>query len=167
MNMQTFLRGLLTGITGGSFTSVPPTRRPAAQTPEARARALLLSMLNPKQRRDFERNDSFQFTGSRGTIYELTLGHINNVRWIDSRGQIAGCMCAHPEMYPKLHFSRPLPDEDVVLGQFLSLVTDEREFLSHAVLDWGVLPPAAGLMNKARSRVRRYGDILADFEPWG
>lgn len=168
MNLQAFLRGLLTGITGGGVPQVP-VRRELTQTPEARARKLLLSMLNEKQRRQFECNESFRFTGSHGTTYELTLGHVNNIRWYNKLGKLSGCMCAHPDLYPRhgeldgdgYYRSRkgPLPDEDVVLGQFLALVTDEHEFLSHAVLDWGDLPRPAGMLARARAKIEA-------FEPW-
>jgi hypothetical protein len=116
-----------------------------------RARGLLLSMLDAEQRRSFMAREQFELRGSLGTRYRLRLGHTNNISWLDARGNLGGVLCAHPRLYPGSDGGgydwgvSPLPDEDVVLGQFLGLVTDEREFLSHAVKDWGNWPPPVKL----------------------
>ena len=68
--------------------------------------------------------------GSLGTRYRLRIDHVHNITWFKRSGIAGGYLCAGPEIW----FSNGgyLPDEDYVLGQVLSLVSDEKEFLSHA-----------------------------------
>lgn len=108
---------------------------------KAKARALLLTMLTPTQRRSFERHEYIDVRGSEGTRYRIQLGHVNNVRWFTRFGRHRGTLCAHPEVYLSGRITERLPDEDVVLGQLLALVTDEKEYLSHARKVRGTWPP--------------------------
>lgn len=121
----------------------PSNEASARQTATARAkaRALLLTMLTPTQRKSFERHEHFYVRGSEGTRYRIRLGHVNNVYWYGRFGRHRGTLCAHPEIWIFGRITERLPDEDVVLGQLLALVTDEKEYLSHARKVRGTWPP--------------------------
>lgn len=105
-------------------------------TPQGNALALLMRMLDDAQREDYARLGYFELTGSRGTRYRISRGHIFNVAWLNSAGRTRGSLCAAPDQWPN-GARRPIPDEDLMLGQFLALVTDERAFVRKANLEMG------------------------------
>jgi hypothetical protein len=111
-------------------------------------------MLTPRQRKTFESHEYFDVRGSEGTRYRIRLGHVNNVRWYTRFGRCRGTLCAHPEVYLFGRITERLPDEDVVLGQLLALVTDEKEYLSHARKVRGTWPPC--LNDPLPSRARKF-----------
>lgn len=117
-----------------------------------RAELLLKSMLTPRQWESWEYTRSFECTGSLGTRYRIRGGvhYSYNVCWLNERGYPAGTLCAHPQTYD--YRGRRLPDADLVLGQFLALVTDERAFLRKAN---GTPPPVPH--GRWRHALRRWG----------
>lgn len=82
-----------------------------------RAKALLLSCLNPEQRSMFERENKFRVVGSRGGIYEIRQGRTHNIFKLDLEGRQIEEWCVHVEAY--------LPDCDNMLAQKLDLETNE------------------------------------------
>lgn len=106
-------------------------------TPQGNALALLMRMLDDAQRESYFRSGHFDCTGSLGTRYRIFRGHVNNVIWVDNIGRTRGTLCAAPDQWPHKEARRPLPEEDLMLGQFLALVTDEKAFIRKANLDPG------------------------------
>lgn len=102
---------------------------------EERARQLLLSMLDARQRHDLVTRGGFFVKGSAGFRYFIrTSGRTGNVHWVDWKGQPRGTLCAAPD---------DVPLSDVYVAQKLALETDEREFLRIAIVDAGPPPPWA------------------------
>jgi hypothetical protein len=116
-------------------------------TPEHRARFLLDNMLTTEQRNTWHRLGYIECTGSRGTRYRIRqgAGTRQNVQWLTRFGRIGGTMCAHPRQ-SNLYLTRArreryiedeywydsLPPSDLILGQLLTLVTDEAAFVNVA-----------------------------------
>jgi hypothetical protein len=110
-------------------------------TPGSKALRLLMRMLNDAQRETYARSGYIECTGSLGTRYRIRRGCHYNVTWLDSGGLAGGDLCAAPDRFPR-HGLRELPPEDVLLGQMLSLVSDEKAFLCVANLGCdGKWPP--------------------------
>lgn len=91
------------------------------------ANTLLLSLLDLEQTIEYGLHDRFQFVGSEGTRWELTAyGCEGNIRKLDSDGNYLKGYCCHPEG------AHSLPQADVLIAQYLGLVTDEKGFLDLA-----------------------------------
>lgn len=108
--------------------------------PGGRALSLLMSMLNEQQRATYKVKKYFECVGSLGTRYRIYRGTCYNVSWLDADGHPAGELCAAPERFAGSSY-RELPQEDVILGQLLTLVSDEKVFLRAANLGEGRWPP--------------------------
>jgi hypothetical protein len=114
--------------------------RPYGDAPMGKALLLLMSMLDDTQRETYKRVKYFECVGSLGTRYRIHRGTCYNVSWLDASGEPAGELCAAPNRFVDAT-SRELPQEDVILGQLLTLVADERVFLRAANLGEGRWPP--------------------------
>lgn len=94
-------------------------------TAKARARRLLVSMLNPDQRKELEEKNHFHLTvHSRDgamKVYRIEHGYAGNVKLLGHDGQPVKRYCIHAD-------SR-LPYEDQMLAQKLLLEANEAEFL--------------------------------------
>lgn len=111
-----------------------------AYTPEQKkAEKLLLSMLSPAQRESYRRSARFTVIGSAGNHYRIECGHINNITWVSRSGIVLGVFCAHPRRWEPATLGR-LPDQDVMLGQMLTLVDDEWALLRKANKAYGQWP---------------------------
>jgi hypothetical protein len=109
----------------------------AREAAEAKAEALLLSVMPEDQKEPFQLNGYFEVIGSCGTIYRIHRGVAGNIQWLDRESrEVAGSLCCHPPV----HGDNWLPTPDVMLAQMLALVTDEVRFLSRANLMSGRLP---------------------------
>jgi hypothetical protein len=87
----------------------------------AKARQLLLDMLNEVQREMYEKDAYFMVEGSRGGVYRIDDGFQGNVR----------CELRHRRYCGHLRDSR-IPVYDHMLAQKLMLETDEEAFLAVA-----------------------------------
>lgn len=99
----------------------------AAQAAEARAaardraRALLLSMLDVKQRETLERDQFFEVIARDSRRrYRIRQGTHGNVRLLDDTGREVTRYCAQPT---------GVPDEDAMLAQKLMIEHEEQSFL--------------------------------------
>jgi hypothetical protein len=105
----------------------PETQRRVAEAAKAhadaiaRARALLVSMLDVKQRKQYERERFFEVVarGSRRR-YRIREGTHGNVRLLDDSGKEVTSYCAQP---------LGVPVGDSMLAQALMLEHDEDAFL--------------------------------------
>lgn len=89
-----------------------------------RARQLLLSMLDVRQREQLEREQFFEvITNHSRRRYRIRQGTHGNVRLVDETGREVTSYCAQP---------LGVPDEDAMLAQKLMLETDEEAFLKVA-----------------------------------
>lgn len=84
----------------------------------ARARALLMSCLGPKQKRDYKQKECFTVRSQSGKRYRLGKGLPKE---IDKEGKAINAYCIHP--VPSI------PDGDKLLTEMLMLRYDETEFL--------------------------------------
>lgn len=100
-----------------------------------RATALLLAVLDERQRESYQATETFDVIGSRGTHYRIHMGSMGNVEWLTPDGETGGRLCAHPSMNE--HW---LPDQDVALSQLLALTTDETAFVRLANVHRGRRP---------------------------
>lgn len=141
--------------------------------PESRARNLLLDMLTKEQQRTWRQLGYIECTGSRGTRYRIRqgAGTRQNVQWLTWFGRIGGTMCAHPK-HSNLYLTRArrerfvededwpgcLPPSDLILGQLLTLVTDEASFVNVAE----GTRPTWGLSRRARIH-RRLSQAMISF----
>lgn len=133
--------------------------------PESRAHGLLQNMLTKEQQRTWRRLGYIECVGSRGTRYRIRqgAGTRQNVQWLTRFGRIGGTMCAHPK-HSNLYLTRArrerfvededwpgcLPPSDLILGQLLTLVTDEASFVNVAE----GTRPTWGLSRRARTKRR-------------
>lgn len=129
------------------------------RSPNRRARDLLESLLNKKQRFDLEHFGYFECTGSLGTPYKIRVdsGHSFNISWTKKNGVPGGYFCAYPRPHPKgdnRYGPERLPPYDLIVGQFLALVTDEKNFLRKAHVSMGRYPPVGNLYQ----RITRWWD---------
>lgn len=88
-----------------------------------KARALLLSLLNPEQRKEFEQHGHFVVHG-RQARYRIRQGRSGNVDVIDRRGIVSHRLCVHPAM--------DVPDCDTMAAQLLMLRAAEDEMVRAA-----------------------------------
>lgn len=97
-------------------------------TAKARARRLLISMLNPDQQKELDEKNHFHLTvySKDGTmkVYRIEHGYAGNVKLLGLDGQPVKRYCIHAD-------SR-LPYEDQMLAQKLLLETNEEHFLKTA-----------------------------------
>jgi hypothetical protein len=140
------------------------------KTAQDRARELLLSRLDPDQRRCFERHGYFfvrvdlqgtvdSVTGASHRLYKITNGgRSGNIREVDPFTLVEiTSYCIHPQDFD-------LPQYDVMLAQKLSLEHDHAGFLKTANMQQqriaAVLAPQAssplppGFMNEVQARPR-------------
>lgn len=100
---------------------------------KARARTLLLSMLDENQRHTLEREGYFEVTGSLGGRYRLyTHDYTGNVVECDQDGNPQRTWCVHPDMFDD-PTGMQAPAEGAVIAQMLALRTDEREIMERAL----------------------------------
>jgi hypothetical protein len=141
--------------------------------PESRAHGLLQNMLTPQQQRTWRQLGYIECVGSRGTRYRIRqgAGTRQNVQWLTRFGRIGGTMCAHPTQN-NLYLTRArreaylrdeywydtLPPSDLILGQLLTLVTDEAAFVNVAEGK----RPTWGLPRRARIH-RRLSQAMISF----
>lgn len=107
----------------GENQPVPPRRPPAARQ---RARDLLISMLTPDQRKEFDDSQAFTLLAQSGKRYRITHGIIANIEALSRKGVVTHRLCAHP------HNASELPVEDTLIAQLLHLRADEAGFLRGA-----------------------------------
>jgi len=91
-----------------------------------RARALLAEHLTARQRRELRDQGWFSLRSSRGGVYRICQGQVQNVL-AEVDGRVARRYCAHPQAVR-------VPDEDAMLAQKLMLESDEDAFLAVANL---------------------------------
>lgn len=87
---------------------------------EARAEALLLSSITPRQASQYRRLKWFTVRGASGDQYRVRKGRVGNVDRIDAAGRVVDRWCAHPAEF--------VPDCDTMLAQALMLETDDAHF---------------------------------------
>jgi hypothetical protein len=114
--------------------------RPADR--EQRASALLKAWLSPEQLAQFERQASFDVTGSKtGKRYRIHVGRMQNVYELDKKGRPIRGWCFTPLLY--------LPTADIMLAQKIALETDEEATMKVAQPFWarteGLLSWAAAI----------------------
>lgn len=85
-----------------------------------KARALLVSMLNEKQREQLQREMFFEIVSQSQKRYRIRQGTHGNVRLLDAGGKEVTRYCGQPN---------GVPDEDAMLAQKLQLEYDEASFL--------------------------------------
>ena len=92
-----------------------------------RARRLLVSSLDPQQKRQFKRKGWFEVTSNRGNVFRISDRFPFNVRLagIAKASRIFFCMEAEDS---------GIPPEDVMLAEKLMLENDEARFLGIAAL---------------------------------
>lgn len=90
----------------------------------AKARVLLMRVLNPIQRAEYEADKRFTLVGSLGGRYRIAHGRVGNVSLLNDAGDPVIVYCAHPR--------ERMPVEDVLIAQKLSLLTDEAAFIAVA-----------------------------------
>lgn len=105
------------------------------------AEALLMTMLDAEQQKQFRESKWFEVTGQRGR-YRITLGWAGNVFLIGPTGEAIEKLCLHPTV--------TVPHADNLITQKLLLETNEEEFLRIANRsirsrrgDWVLLQRAA------------------------
>lgn len=130
----------------GGFVNFPRLiQGPLVETQEERARsrteatdratALLMTLLDERQRETYRESETFEVIGSHGTLYRIHRGVSGNVEWITPEGEVGGRLCAHPSMHE--HW---LPTADVAIAQLLALTTDEAAFVRLAKVHRGRRP---------------------------
>lgn len=91
----------------------------------ARARRLLMTMLDDAQKDELEKDNRFHLTvhdpDGAMRVYRIDYGYMGNVKLIDTSGRPVKSYCIHAD-------SR-LPKEDQMLAQKLLLEANEKEFL--------------------------------------
>jgi len=92
---------------------------------EGQATTLLLSHLSPEQATQYQQYRSFDVVGSLGGNYRVRYGRADNI----SRMADEASICCGPQSQGE---SLPIPD--VMLAQYLALITDEAAFLRVAVI---------------------------------
>lgn len=88
-----------------------------------KAEALLTEYLGDEQVEELTRARKFCVRGSKGGVYEIHRGQIQNVYRIEGN-DLRTRWCAHPR--------ETVPDPDAMLAQALMLETDEERFLAIA-----------------------------------
>ena len=114
---------------------------------EVRGQELLRSWLSPEQRRQYDRQGSFEVVGSdTGKRYRICKGDIFNVQELDDHGVQVGAWCVT---------AHGVPIGDVNLAQKIALEAFESEVLKIANRSSGsVWPSAQPCSWTQRSRVR-------------
>jgi hypothetical protein len=112
------------------FWSLIPRSAKAVERPAAdqRAERLLLSVLPPEQAERFRKDGCFEFTGSLGGKYRIRTGRTGNVERL-AGDEVVAQLCGVPERSANRDYQ---PVGDVLLGQYLALVTDEAGFIAKA-----------------------------------
>jgi hypothetical protein len=87
-----------------------------------KAKALLASLLDEKQREQLERQRFFEFVSQTGRRMRIKHGYSRNVDELKEDGSRLRTLCAHPSSYD-------LVDEDHMAAQLLALRYDEASFL--------------------------------------
>jgi hypothetical protein len=87
-----------------------------------KAKALLASLLDEKQREQLERHRFFEFVSQTGRKMRMKHGHSRNIDELGDDGRRVRTLCAHPGQYD-------LVDEDHMVAQLLTLQHDEAAFL--------------------------------------
>jgi len=91
---------------------------------KARARRLLMDVLDARQRKDLEKHNYFYVVGGNtGNKYRIDHGRAGNVKLI-IKGKVKQSFCAHPAIY--------CPNEDTMLAQKVMLEHMENQFRSTA-----------------------------------
>jgi hypothetical protein len=103
-------------------------RRGQREAAEQRASALLLQYLSHEQGQQWRKYGRFDLVGSLGGNYRIANGRVNNIALMRD-GKMVTTLCAGPNLDVQ---GEILPTSDVVLGQYLALVTDEAGFLAIA-----------------------------------
>jgi len=87
-----------------------------------KAKTLLKSLLDEKQREQLERAQFFDFVSQTGRKMRIKQGHARNIDVLGEDGKRIQTLCAHPSQYG-------LVDEDHMVAQFLTLRHNENEFM--------------------------------------
>jgi hypothetical protein len=90
-----------------------------------KAKALLHSLLDEKQRASLERQRFFELVSQTGRRMRIKQGFSRNVDELDADGKRTRTLCAHPA-------SADLVDEDHMIAQLLTLKHDEQAFFDRA-----------------------------------
>jgi hypothetical protein len=113
-------------LLGTSRVMPPGTREgwkpPGSEKARKRARKLLLSLLDARQRREFEQHGHFHVhlhTADGERRYRIR--DYKGVERVDERGRVLRRYCIHPPT--------DFPAEDTAVAQLMLLETDEAEFL--------------------------------------
>lgn len=93
--------------------------REKREAADARARELLLAVLQREQREQFERDGHFLVTGRSGRRYRLRRGTVANIDVIERDGRVKHRLCAHP---------LAVPAHDTLVAQKLWLENDDEAF---------------------------------------
>lgn len=105
--------------------TLPGWKPPGTERARRRARKLLLSMLDARQRREFEAHGYFHVhvhTAEGERRYRVR--DYKGVERVDDCGRVLRRYCIHPPP--------DFPEEDTALAQLMLLETDEAEFLRSA-----------------------------------
>lgn len=87
----------------------------------ARARKLLMQVLNAKQKQDLEKHNYFYVIGGKtGNRYRIDQGRSGNVKLLSQDDKVQQSWCAHPRI--------GCPDEDTMLAQKIMLEHMEGRF---------------------------------------
>jgi hypothetical protein len=109
------------GIASQAFPAVGDVAaREERQARDDRARAILAAYLTEEQRAQLARDKFFVVRGSKGRLFEIRHGRVQNVTLLGPDGKAVVRLCAHPSL--------AVPDGDTMLAQKLLLETDEEEF---------------------------------------
>lgn len=119
-------------FTANHFEVISTRAAEARRTGEAerkaangRARALLRLLLTDEQWSAYEDRRSFVVKAQSGQSYRIKHGYAGNVYLLDDEGREVESLCAHPSMHDE---GKPLPVEDAMAAQVLTLTTDEQAF---------------------------------------
>lgn len=100
---------------------------------ERQATTLLLSYLSPEQSAQYRQSNSFDVVGSLGGNYRVSYGRAENI----SRRTDGATLCCGPRSDDQ---GERLPIPDVMLAQYLALITDEAAFLRVAAAEPALEP---------------------------
>jgi hypothetical protein len=111
----------------GTTCVIPPGTRegwkpPGSEKARKRARKLLLSLLDARQRREFEQHGHFHVhLHTADGVRRYRIRDYKGVERVDERGRVLRRYCIHPPT--------DFPAEDTAVAQLMLLETDEAEFL--------------------------------------
>lgn len=122
-------------------------------TPDERAEALLLSVLDETQAAEFKEQGQFHVKAGSGRTYRIKRGWAGNVYCLDDEGKAAEYLCIHP--------TERVPDCDNMLAQLLLILDDEDSFRQIAnITASGEIDGYADLPDIEQYPIREYDDVV-------